>query len=64
MGVHDDVRTDARVTEWHVFLRDDQAADTWGREDFAVEFILTVYSVILRYRSFICFAFDSVSHLC
>lgn len=34
MGVHDDVRTDARVTEWHVFLRDDQAADTWGREDF------------------------------
>lgn len=34
MGIHDDVRTNARVTEWHVFLRDDQAADTWGREDF------------------------------
>ena len=34
MGVHYDVRTDARITKWHVFLRDDQATNTWGREDF------------------------------
>lgn len=33
MWVHYDVRTDARITKWHVFLRDDQATNTWGRED-------------------------------
>lgn len=32
--VHYDVGTDARVTERHVFLGDDQAADTWGTGDF------------------------------
>lgn len=26
--VHDDVGTDARITKWHVFLRDDQATNT------------------------------------
>lgn len=34
MWVHDDVRTDARITKWHVFLRDNQATNTWGKEDF------------------------------
>lgn len=33
MWVHDDVRTNARITKRHVFLRDDQATNTWGRED-------------------------------
>jgi hypothetical protein len=34
MWVHYDVRTDARITEWHIFLGDDQATDTWERKDF------------------------------
>lgn len=31
--IHDDVRTDSCVTEGHVLLRDDEAANTWKTQN-------------------------------
>ena len=51
MGIHDDVRTDAKVAEWHIFLVDNETNDTFLTVATA-EFVTNLWPSRLSHEHF------------